>query len=123
VRQCYWVIYLLTFCLPALALAQYEPPEYLWTIGYDNGVTVRRFLGDNWEVYLGGGPNDSRGNYLRETIRDSEDGIPVPYSDYSDDYKTEEGHVHLGAGHTLVRDGRLWLVGVLGINYRWSNFQ
>ena len=68
------------FCLPSLAFAEHEIPEHRWTIGCESyGVTLRRCLGDDREVYLGGSPDDYRGSSDLEEMQHTVGDKPDPY--------------------------------------------
>jgi len=119
----FWILLALIFYLPPTAEAEFQPSQRRWTVGYENGVTIRRFLGDNWEIFLGGGPNDSLGESHRTIYRDVVDEFSGMYSQNGEDTKVEEGYVFLGTGRTLIRDHRFWLAGTFSVKYRWSNYQ
>jgi len=123
VSQYFWVFLALIFCLPSTSQAEFKPSEHRWTIGYETGITLRYFLGENWEVYLGGGPNDSKGEDTYSSSRFSDDDLLEPYSSDKDEFKTEEGFVYLGAGRTILRDNRFWMATTFAVKYHWKNFQ
>jgi len=122
---CKWHLVLLlgVCCLPTWAFAEFEPSDHRWTIGYENGITVRRFLGENWEIFFGGGPDDYKSENSNAVFRDTDEGTLYSYSDDVGESKREEGFAHLGIGRTLLRDGRFWLVGIFDVKYNWENFQ
>lgn len=122
-RRCFLSILFLLILTPGLAIAEYEPPEHRWTIGYEDGITLRRFLGENWEVYLGGGPNDQIYEYESTIFQYPDDDIPTHYSDYEDINKSESGFVHLGVGRRLLSEKRFWLTAFINVNYNWNNYQ
>lgn len=122
-RKCYLVLFVIIFFLPALAFAQFEPSEHRWTIGYDDGLSLHRFIGDNWDIFIGGGPNDSKNEYnsLYYDVVDTFSNQLT--SERTDSRKNEEGHVYLGAGRSILRDDRFWMAGVVRLRYSWSNYQ
>lgn len=109
--------------IPGVACAEYEPAGHRWTIGFENGVTLRRFLGKNWEVYLGGGPDDFKSEAESTSYRYPGDDSPELYSFYEETHKTESGFVHLGVGRQLIRENRFWLTAIVDFSYNWENHQ
>ncbi len=118
-----WILLVLVIYTPPPAKAEFHPSERRWTLGYESGVTLRRFFGENWEVYLGGGPNDSLGETHESASRNVDGEFIDQYSEREEETKVEEGHVFLGTGRTLLRDQRFWMAGTLSLKYRWRNYQ
>lgn len=112
-----------------------EPIEspYRWTIGYerygdysDYGPVLRRFLGQHWEVFFSGGPDDRRFSESRQGWdEDISSDHPAEYESVmgNDSNKTESGWVMLGGGRRLLKEGGFWLTAVVGVEYSWTNYQ
>lgn len=123
-RYCFAVAVFLVLGLPSFALAEFEIPEHRWTIGYEyGGVGLRRFLGDRWEVALGGGPNDRRSDYYSENFEQTENDSVPEYTDGNDINKVESGFIWTSAGYRVLREDRFWLTATATFRYSWRNFQ
>ncbi len=119
----FFLMIVLTTLVPDMAHAEFEVPEHRWTLGYESGITLRRFLGENWEIYLGGGPDDSKSESDEFSTQNQGNEPPVPHSHRVEDNKTESGYIHIGVGRQVLREDRFWLTAFLGLHYRWENFQ
>ena len=118
--------------LPAPSQGESEPSPFRWTIGYESyrqytsGPILRRFLGNNWEVFLSGGPNDLRRSETTQGWDEyyQNDSLLVLDTDQKEGSdKREEGWVMVGGGRRIVSDGGFWLTAVLGVVYSWKNYQ
>lgn len=99
-----------------------EPRRRVWGFGWDDGLTVRRWLGD-WELSLAAGPDD----YLRKSEQRTWDteapdeiqgALEVP-----DDDRREEGWVRLQAGYRVATYKTLAAVVYTGLVYNWEDSQ
>lgn len=122
-RFVYFISVILVILLSSPCSAGTEKPDFRWTIGYENGITLRRYFGENWEVYIGGGPNDSKRDETFQRYDFAEDGTSELTYDDQDSDKTEEGFVYLGVGRKVVEADRFVMTGTLSVKYRWRNFQ
>lgn len=107
--------------LPPVVAAEEEAAEYNWSIGWVSGIELQRRLGDDWNVFLGAGPNDSRSE---ETTWEYWDEIGAPPSSNSPepaDRRTESGWVALGAGRSILEDGPFQLQAFARGRYFWSH--
>lgn len=111
----------LALSLPAMAYAEFVPSDHRWTIGYEEGITVRRFLGESWEVYLGGGPryytSASETQYLDDPSNENSFSDSISQSAYQD----KGGKIFFGVGRSLLREDRFWLAGLINLRHYWSN--
>ncbi len=127
-RFVYYTSFILVILLSSPCSAGTEKADFRWTIGYesvgyDSGITLRRYFGENWEVYIGGGPNDSKRDETLLRYSFSDDGTSELTDDDHDSDKSEEGFVYLGVGRKVIDADRFVMTGTLGVKYRWRNFQ
>ncbi len=122
-RFVYFISIILVILLSCPCSAGTEKSDFRWTIGYENGITLRRYFGENWEVYIGGGPNDSKRDDNLVRYDYAEDGTSQLTNDDQDSDKTEEGYVYLGVGRKVLEADRFVMTGTLSVKYRWKNFQ
>ncbi len=118
------VVYVLLTSSPCAA----EPFEKTWGVGYDKhysymgGLTVRRWLGQSWELGLSAAPEDSRSEtrtlYWGDGISQDEAIEDIP----EDDTK-ESGWVRMLLGRSLLRHDDLDMMLDLGLKYWWSDAQ
>jgi len=106
--------------LPARAQ---ERPAQQWGLGWDDGLTVRRWLGQDWELALAAGPDD----YLFKTESrawvQTEPAIQHGALQVPEDHRQEQGWVRGQVGHLITRRTDLALVGYAGLVYNWIDFQ
>ncbi len=126
-----WVrpVLLLGMLLLALALSAGRPaaaaerPAQGWGLGWDDGLTVRHWLDDRWELALSGGPDDylvkieSR-SWLLSSPPQQRGVLQVP-----EDHRQEQGWLRGQVGYLLTRRGDLALVGYSGLVYNWLDYQ
>ena len=130
------VLVVLVLLAPAASAEESEDSACRWTIGYEKygssdfmslqGPVLRRFLGENWEVFLSGGPDDLRTetDWRRWEIGAlAAESIDTADREGARADKRESGWVMLGCGRRLIRDDRFWLTAVTGVEFTWSNFQ
>lgn len=114
------LVMMVLLTMPALA----EPRSaQTWGIGWDDGLTVRRWLGDSWELSVAAGPNDYLVKIESQTwnLRDPSQQhgtLEVP-----EDHRQEEGWVRAQVGHLVTRRGDFALVGYSGLVYSWNDYQ
>ncbi len=120
VRRSLFIGLLLVLALPVQAA---EQEAKAWGVGWEDGITVRRWLADRWELSVAAGPND----YLVKTesqtwnLRDpaqQHGALEVP-----EDHRREEGWVRAQIGHLVTRRGDFSLVGYSGLVYTWRDYQ
>ena len=113
---------ILLLAAPALAGDDAPGRERVWGFGWDQGLTVRRWLGA-WELSLAAGPND----YLDKSEQrvfdpdapdDLQGALEVPADD-----RREEGWVRLQAGYRVARYQSLAAVAFTGLVYNWEDSQ
>ena len=96
--------------------------ERKWGFGWDDGLTLRRWLGD-WELALSAGPND----YLSKTeerIWDPSDPIDLQGAlEVPADDRREEGWVRFQVGHLAATYDDFGLVVFSGLTYNWRDVQ
>ena len=118
------LFFLLTITImPAISLAEYEPAGHRWTIGYEGGITLRRFLGSKWEIYMGGGPDDFKSNRDDVSYRYPHEDGPTDSEKNYNSHKSESGFVNIGLGRKLVQENRFWLTAFINLSYNWDNYQ
>lgn len=106
--------------LPAIAA---ERPAQKWGLGWDDGLTVRRWLASSWELALAAGPDDylvkseSR-NWIQTEPAAQHGALQVP-----EDHRQEQGWVRGQVGHLISRRDDMALVGYAGLVYNWIDFQ
>ncbi len=105
-----------------LALAN-ERPSQAWGVGWDDGLTVRRWLGGQWELSLSAGPDDyltkseSRQWFLSDPAL-QRGTLQVPA-----DNRQEQGWVRMQLGHLVSRRQDVALVAYSGLVYNWIDYQ
>jgi hypothetical protein len=109
--------------LPAAAAAgagEPVPRELGWGFGWDDGLTLRRWVG-GWELGVAAGPED----WLRDEDSrqwDTAEADSLQGRDYRDDsYHRESGFVRLQAGRRLDRRGPLEFLVHANLQYRWRD--
>ncbi len=108
-----WVVVMI--CLPSWAMAEFVPSDHRWTVGYEDGITLRRFLGENWEVFLGVGIYDSGSENRSETIQVLPEGVSEFDSEGTGKTDNESNFVILGVGRSILRHNRFWLTGIFKV--------
>lgn len=102
------------------ARAEGRDPGRAWGLGWDDGVTVRRFVGP-WELGLSAGPYDHRGDDATVTtspdLPDSLNGTVVGSS--AD--RRESGFVRLQVARPVAAYRSLSLSAVAGATYTWTD--
>lgn len=115
-----WV--LLTIGFGSAARAQ-EPVDRHWGIGWDDGLTVRYWLAEKWELALAAGPDD----YLvKDEVRSWNLEDPPPLQGQLEvprDTRDEHGWVRFQVGRLITRQRTLALVGYTGVVYEWIDHQ
>jgi hypothetical protein len=97
-------------------------PRPSWGLGWDDGLTLRHWLGD-WEIGLAAGPDDYlvKEEYWAWDIVDPEQAqgrLELPL-----DERDEHGWVRLRTGRLLLQENRLQVVTFLGLTYEWIDHQ
>ena len=124
-RRLLWV-WLLVFMVPVPVLAGPavgdSPSEQTWGLGWDDGITLRRWLGD-WELGFAAGPDDylAKEEYWAWESLDPEQvqgRLELPL-----DKREEHGWVRLRAGKLLLKEDRLAVTAFLGMTYEWIDHQ
>jgi hypothetical protein len=106
-----------------LPVAAADHPQQAWGFGWDDGLTVRRWLGTGWELALSAGPDD----YLTKTESQAW-LLSVPAQQHGalqvpEDHRQEHGWVRAQVGRLVTRRGDLALVGYTGLVYNWIDYQ
>lgn len=107
----------------ALAAGPATAAERPWGLGWDEGLTLRRWLGDGWELSVAAGPDDyldqaeSRA-WNQADAPQLQGMVQVPL-----DEREEHGWVRLQVGRRLARDRTLGLVGFCGLTHEWIDRQ
>ncbi len=109
---------LLMLLMPGWSQGQ-EMVERTWGVGWDNGLTVRTWLGGRWELAVSAGPDD----YLRKeetrswylNAPEAQHGLlEVPQ-----DIREEHGWVRFQAGRLIKKKNQFAVVGYGGVLYEW----
>jgi hypothetical protein len=106
----------------AVASADETAPPRGWGFGWDDGLTLRRWLGA-WELGLAAGPDDEL-IQIERSARYATD--PPPFQglvEVPQEERRESGWVRLRVGHLLRREGGLSLVVFSGLTYNWVDDQ
>ncbi len=115
--------WLLLFCLALAGVAAAETGEETprrWGLGYDGGVSLRRTLGDGWDLTLAAGPDDERAEVLGDSWTTGDDGETLgPLPDDSLD-TTESGWVRLDVARRVAGEGPASLSTFVSVRYLWS---
>ncbi len=94
-----------------------------WGVGWDDGLTVRRWLGGRWELALSAGPDD----YLvKDEVRSwniDDPGSLQGMLEVPLDHREEHGWVRFQAGRLIAGKRDLSLVGYAGVVYEWVDHQ
>lgn len=91
-----------------------------WGLGWDNGLTLRRWVG-TWELGVAAGPDDWLDeSATRRWDTDEPDSLQGRESNY-DEYRRESGFVRLQAGRRVANQGPLDLLAHANIQYRWRD--
>lgn len=120
-RKLLFVVLALILVFPALSVAEDAPPDYRWTIGYENGIVLRRFLGENWEVYLGGRPSIYSSNSEIQKLYSQDNYWGDEDLNSTTNMENNGAYIVFGVGRSLLREGRFWLVGLVDLQYYWDN--
>lgn len=100
-----------------------ELPPQVWGLGWDDGLTVRRWLGTDWELAVSAGPDD----YLTKTEHQawllSEPALQQGALQVPQDNRQERGWVRAQVGRLVTRREDLALVGYTGLVYTWIDYQ
>ncbi len=116
------VLMLVTSVLAVPALGAERAPQ-AWGVGWDDGLTVRRWLGSQWELSVAAGPDDyltqseTRQYFLADPSL-QHGTLQVPQ-----DNRQEQGWVRVQVGHLITRRDDLALVGYTGLVYNWIDYQ
>ena len=93
-----------------------------WGLGWDDGLTLRRWLGD-WELGLAAGPDD----YLMKEEYWAWDGIDPEQAqgrlELPLDEREEHGWIRWRTGRLLVRQDKFAVTAFLGLTYEWIDHQ
>jgi len=117
------LFFLLLLSGSALAGEQPEPAAQTWGVGWDDGLTVRRWLGDRWELALSAGPDDYLVKAETQAWMQSDPALQRGVLQVPEDHRQEQGWVRAQVGHLLTRRGRLALVAYSGLTYNWIDYQ
>jgi hypothetical protein len=96
--------------------------ERTWGLGWDDGLTVRRWLGP-WELGVAAGPDD---DLIQLESTEWHQADPPAYQglvEVPQDERRESGWVRGQAGFRLRHDGPLTLVVYSGLAYGWIDHQ
>lgn len=110
-----WVV--IVICLPSWASAEFAPSDHRWTVGYEDGVTLRRFLGESWEVFLGVGIYDYGSDRRSDAVQVSPEGVSEFYSEGTRKTEHESNFAILGVGRSILRHNRFWLTGIFKVKF------
>jgi len=116
-----WAVLLVVVFAPAARAGGHSARG--WGLGWEDGLTVRRWLGTRWELGLAAGPDDylvkaeTRTWYLAEpAVQQGVLQVPV-------DNREEHGWVRGQVGYLITQPGDLSLVGYSGLVYGWTDYQ
>lgn len=116
------LLWLLFLGLPVFVAADdFDPKENPWGFGYDGGLTLRRKLGDKWEVGISGGPNDYLSSSSEERIRESDPPSSNSTTQTDQDTRREGGFVAPHFGRTVWQRGDFDLLCSLSPRFEWAN--
>jgi len=104
--------------LNGVASAQ-ENVDRTWGLGWDNGLTVRTWLGGVWEVAVAAGPDDylakeETRSWFLNTPESQQGLLEVPL-----DIREEHGWVRLQVGRLIKKKGAFAATGYGGVVYEW----
>lgn len=109
---------LLGLLLPGAVQAQ-DKVDRQWGVGWDNGLTVRTWLGGKWELAIAAGPED----YLsKEETRSWNLNTPAPQQgllEVPEDIREEHGWVRFQVGRLIKKKGQFAATGYGGVVYEW----
>ena len=126
-RSWWCLVILLTLASVAIttpapvAAADFDPSENPWGFGYDGGLTLRRKLGDKWEIGITGGPNDRLSS---GTDNEDREELPAPNTRSrvrTFDSRRESGFVAPHFGRTVWQKGTFDLLCYLRGKFVWEN--
>ena len=117
----------LLLVLVAMGLAQaagaQEPVQRRWGVGWDDGLTLRGWLGGRYELALAAGPDD----YLfKDETRIWDSAYPSDLQgrlQVPQDQREEHGWVRVQAGRLVLHRRELSAVAFLGLTYEWIDHQ
>ncbi len=94
-----------------------------WGVGWDDGLTVRRWLDRTWVLSLSAGPDDYLHKdevslWLLDLPPQQQGALEVPL-----DSRQEQGWVRVQAGRRVAEEGPWTLVGFTGLTYNWVDYQ
>jgi hypothetical protein len=116
------ILTLVSVAMPApVAAADFDPTENPWGFGYDGGLTLRRKLGDKWEVGISGGPNDYLSSRTDEENRESFPSSSTSSAQYDSDGRQEGGFVASHFGRSVWQHGAFDMICYLQGKFLWSN--
>jgi len=100
-----------------------EPRTRSWGAGWDDGLTVRRWLGGSWELAVAAGPDDylhkdEVRSYLLQLPVQQRGALEVPL-----DTRQEQGWVRGQVGRKVAAAGTWTLVAFGGLTYNWIDYQ
>ena len=110
--------------LPMLSLGQADPNTHFWALEYSDshGITMHRFLDENWDVFLGGWTYSDDDSEKNENYQYSEiGGFTLSEKFYTERTRTSY-QVHLGVGRSLWQEGDFRFSGLLRFRHLWTEF-
>ena len=117
----WWLAGILLVSAGAVGAA--ERPVRGWGVGWDDGLTVRRWLGSQWELALSAGPDDYLVKNETRAWNLADPPLQQGVLEVPEDHRQEQGWVRLQAGHLVVAREDLALVGYVGLLYNWIDYQ
>ena len=99
--------------------AALDKVDRTWGVGWDNGLTIRTWLGGTWELAVAAGPDDylnkveTRSWYL-STPEAQQGLLEVP-----EDIREEHGWVRFQVGRLIKTKDQFAVIGYGGIVYEW----
>ncbi len=109
-----------------VAAADISAPNYAdrtWGFGWDNGLTLRRWLGQHWELALAAGPDDFLAKAEKQAWLQSDPLLQHGALQVPTDVRQEQGWVRTQAGYLISRRQSLSLVAYAGLEYNWTDYQ
>lgn len=108
--------------LPVAAVAAdgEAPRARKWGLGWDQGLTLRRWVAD-WELGVTAGPDDWLDERTTRVWDTAESDSLQGRDDGGTDYRRESGFVRLGVGRVVAREAPLDFLAQVGLRYLWSN--
>ena len=122
VRFYFFLAFMLLLCANP-AGAQNQSIERTWGLGWDDGLTLRRWVAGTWELGLGAGPSDFLKKEESQSWLLTDPLAQQGLSEIPVDSREEHGWARLQIGRLIKSQNNLALVGFSGLTYEWIDYQ